>query len=390
MCKYFFFIITAFTLVLLPGLSAHAAPQARGLTGDTCRNSGILFKSVAESDKSLNLSSAFISSNVVEYSYTTNWSGSMTCTYGNVGIGGLLQDHLYYFDGFNSNPVYLNFNSADGEESYWIKLTTQITGSTKVTVSGIVGIHSIAYQTQYTLRAELLTTAPSNVDTYTKTTTNGALSVVPVVMSGTGAGSDSPLLSSKTYAYRAWTNMMADTARKSWDTDYFLAYEKITIQFEPKETTCNLVHDMTIKLPPAPLSTLKANGKANGANFTLPIKCGNLAGIKTATRGITAWLSSNDLVPTDTTHQIMVNDETTAGGVGIAIRSLSFLGQYDEVQLSSSTDIESASQILDIAKNENIENTISINLHAYYKVYDASALTTGKVVGTAQIIFGYD
>ena len=76
----------------------------------------------------------------------------MTCTYGNIGIGGLAQDHLYYFTGFNGSPVYLNFNSADGESSYWIKLTAIISGDTKVTVSGIVGIHSLSYQTQYTLR----------------------------------------------------------------------------------------------------------------------------------------------------------------------------------------------------------------------------------------------
>lgn len=146
MSKSFYLIIAVFALIFIPGFSALAQPQSRGLTGDTCRNSGILFKNVAEADKSLNLSSEFLTSNVVERTYTTSWSGSMTCTYGNVGIGGVLQDHLYYFTGFNNNPVYLNFNSADGENSYWIKVTAQITGTTKVTVSGIVGIHSSPIQ----------------------------------------------------------------------------------------------------------------------------------------------------------------------------------------------------------------------------------------------------
>lgn len=390
MSKSFYLIIAVFALIFIPGSSALAQPQSRGLTGDTCRNSGILFKNVAEADKSLNLSSEFLTSNVVERTYTTSWSGSMTCTYGNVGIGGVLQDHLYYFTGFNNNPVYLNFNSADGENSYWIKVTAQITGTTKVTVSGIVGIHSLAYPTQYTLRAELLNTPPTGVAAYTKTTTNGALSVIPAVMSGTGSGADSPLLSSKTYAYRAWDNMMTDTSRKSWNTDYFLAYEKVTIQFEPKETTCNMTHDMTVKLPPASLRTLKINGKANGADFTIPFKCGNLAGVKTATRNIKAWISSNDLVTTDSTYQVMVNDETTAGGVGIALRSRYFLGEHEEIKISSSNNMEHATQILDIAKDDNIQDIQYIYLHAYYKVYNASALSTGTVVATAQIMFGYD
>nr|WP_142008222.1 fimbrial protein [Serratia fonticola] len=386
-----YIVIAMIALIFIPGVSAQAeTPQQRGITGDTCRNAGIFFASVAESDKSLNLSSAFINSNVVEYSYTTNWSGSMTCAYGNVGIGGIAQDHLYYFTGFNGNPVYLNFKSADGDGSYWIKVTTEITGDTRVTVSGVVGIHSLSYQTQYTLRAELLDSPPTGVETYTKTTTAGALSVIPAVMSGTGKGSSSPFLSSKTYAYRAWSNMMSDASRKSWDTDYFLAYEKITIQFEPKETTCNMTRDMTVKLPTAPLKTLKTNGKANGADFTIPLKCGNLAGISTSTRNVKAWLSSNDLLSTDTTYQIMVNDETTAGGVGIAIRSQYFLGDSDEVKISSSNDMENASQILDISKGDDIGDIQYIRLHAYYKVYNASALSTGIVVATAQIMFGYD
>lgn len=390
MSKPLFFIVAVFSLIIIPGFSAQGAPQPRALTGDTCRNSGIFSKSVAESDKSLNLSSAFINSTVVERTYTTSWSGNMTCTYGNVGIGGLLQDHLYYFTGFNNNPVYLNFNSTDGESSYWIKITTEITGDTKITVNGIVGIHSLSYQTQYTLRAELLSSPPSGVASYTKTTTSGALSVIPVVMSGTGSGTDSPLLSSKTYAVRAWNNMMSDVERKSWETDYFLAYEKVIIQFEPKETTCNMTHDMTIKLPPAPLKVLKTNGRANGADFTLPVKCGNLAGVKTSTRNVKAWLSSNDLLSTDSSSQIMVNDETTAGGVGIAIRSRSFMGDFEEVKISSSTSMENASQILDIARDDDITDTQYILLHAYYKVYDAAALSTGTVVATAQIMFGYD
>ncbi len=86
----------------------------------------------------------------------------------------------------------------------------------------------------------------------------------------------------------------------------------------------------------------------------------------------------------------MVNDETTAGGVGIAIRSRYFLGDYEEVKISSSNDMEHATQILDIAKNDDIQDIQYIYLHAYYKVYKASALSTGTVVATAQIMLGYD
>ncbi|HAT2830536.1 TPA: fimbrial protein [Klebsiella oxytoca] len=393
MRKLFYLMMTALVLTVFPIISSHAQaqPQTRGITGDTCRNSGILFTNVSEADKSLNLSSAFINSNVVEYTYTTSWAGSMTCTYGNIGVGGLAQDHLYYFTAFNNSPVYLHFNSANGENSYWIKLTSAITGSTKVTVSGIVGIHSLGYQTQYTLRAELLTVAPTGVESITKTTTNGALTIISAVMSGSGSGSDGwSLFDRRNYAQRAWDNMMAETPRKSWSTSDFLAYEKLTIQFEPKETTCNMLRDMSIHLPPAPYNVLKKKGRAEGSDFTIPLRCGNLAGIKTSTRNVQIWLSSNDLVETDVTKQIMVNSETTAGGVGVAIRSRIYWGDYEEVQISSSNDLEHATPIKNIDKGDDISSIVNIDLHAYYKVYDSSKLSTGTVVATAQIMFSYD
>ena len=100
--------------------------------------------------------------------------------------------------------------------------------------------------------------------------------------------------------------------------------------------------------------------------------------------------NSNDVITTDGSSQTMVNDETTAGGVGIAIRSRSFMGDFEEVKLSSSTSMGNATQILDIVKDDDIQDTQYILLHAYYRVYDASALSTGTVVATAQIMFGYD
>lgn len=329
-----------------------------GVVGDTCRPSGVFHKSVAESNKSVNLSSAFLYSNVIEWSATTNWNGKMTCVYGGVGVGNLMQDHLYYFTGFNGDPVYLEFQNDENESSYWIKLTAEITGDTKHTVSGITGPHSLAYQTQYSVRAELLSAPPQGVSDKTKTTSNGNISVIPAVMSGTGSGSDKPAFSKKTYAYRAWTNMMNDVSVKEWDTGDFLAYEKISIQFEPKKTTCNLNHDMTVNLPRASLSTLKDSGAANGVNFTLPIVCSNGSGVSYSSRNIKAWLSSNDLYADDGTNQILINDSSTAGGVGIAIRST----KGETIRISRDNTLNNASEIFSLSKDEDLEVSLIFHL----------------------------
>jgi hypothetical protein len=76
---------------------------------------------------------------------------------------------VYFYSAFGSKPVYLNYTSADGAEDYWIKVTDEITGSTKTTINGIAGIHSLgSYQTQFTLTFEYLSEKPAGVTDYTK------------------------------------------------------------------------------------------------------------------------------------------------------------------------------------------------------------------------------
>lgn len=398
MLKHFFTAIamaaTLFTTGAMAQLPA-ADIDAYGLMGDTCGiTSGLFSKTrVAESDKTLNLSTAFLSGTKATFSYTTAWSGRMSCTYGNVGIGGLLQDHLYYFTALGGNPVYLNFTSADGESDYWVKVTAEITGDTKVTVNGIIGTHSISYQTSYTITAELLSTAPSGVESYTKTTTSGVASIIPAVMSGAGA-SDSTfggLWGNKyTYAEEVFDNMMNDLDRSSWSTSRYIAFERLYIQFDPNQTTCNLKKDMTVQLPPTSVSILQRDGKAPGTNFVVPITCVNMLGGSKSTRNIRAWISSNDILNDASTGTILVNDETDAGGVGISLRPYNLGIAEDDLVISSGMTDLGATEIFTIDEGEAVDGDFALYMNAYYKVYNASALTSGKVVATAQIMFGYD
>lgn len=306
----------------------------------------------------------------------------MTCTTG-------ILDTVYFFDAFGGNPVYMNYTSNDGTKDYWIKVTNEITGNTKSSVSGITGLHGMSnYQTQYTLTFELLSSAPSGVSDYTKTTSSGSINVYPAILSDGDSSSkyDCVLIwSCSTYASNVWDYMMNDTAK--WSTARYMAYEKVSIQFEPDETTCNMERDITIKLPPATVDILAANGEAPGTSFKLPVTCQDALGDAMATRNITAWLSSNDILNSADTGTILVNEDSEAGGVGISVRSI---GTASDIVFASGTTKLSATSVLDIAENNSVESAFNINLYAYYKVYDSSSLTTGAVVATAQIMFGYD
>lgn len=343
---------------------------------------GITLGSVKQSNKSINLSTVFTSSTIYTVSNTTGWSGSMTCTTG-------VFDTVYYFDSFGGKPVYMNYISTDGTKNYWIKVTNEITGDKKASVSGITGIHGMSnYQTQYTLTFELLSSAPSGVSDNTKTTTSGSIYLYPGILSDGDSDSkyDCVLVwSCSTYAENVWDYMMNDTAK--WSTARYMAYERVSVQFEPDETTCNMINDITVKLPSTTVDILSRNGEAPGTNFRLPISCRDALGDTMSTRNITAWLSSNDILNSADTGTILVNEDSEAGGVGISVRSVA---TGSDLTFSSGTTKSSASTILEIAENDSVDSALNVNLYAYYKVYDSSALSTGAVVGTAQLMFGYD
>lgn len=339
---------------------------------------------VKHSEKSINLSTAFTASTVYTVNYTSSWSGSFTCT---LGIG---LDSVYFFSAFNSKPLYLNYTSSDGTEDYWIKVTNEITGSTKTTINGIAGIHSLGnYQTQYTLTFEYLSEKPEGVSESTKTTTSGSIYIFPAVVSDSSSSTTYCtsvwLCQSQSYADNAWDYMMNDTT--SWSSSRFLGYERIAINFDPQQTTCNLTHDLTVKLPPATLDTLQSEGEASGTSFRLPVSCRDALGDSISTRNITGWLSSADILNGADTGTVLVNEDSEAGGVGISVRAAS---TGSDITFASGTSQQGATEIFTVQTGDSVESAFNVNLYAYYKVYDASQLTTGNVVATAQLMLGYD
>lgn len=345
---------------------------------------GILLGSVKHSEKSINLSTAFTASTVYTVNYTSSWSGSFTCT---LGLG---LDTVYFFSAFGGKPVYLNYTSPDGTEDYWIKVTNQITGSTKTTVNGLAGVHSLgSYQTQYTLTFEYLSQKPQGVSASTKTTTSGSIYIVPAVVSDSSSSTtyctSIVLCQSQSYADNVWSYMMNDTT--SWSSARYLGYERIAINFEPKQTTCNLMHDVTVKLPPATLDTLLAQGEAPGTNFRLPVVCRDAMGDTISTRNITGWLSSSDILSNADKGTVLVNEDSEAGGVGVSVRTAS---TGNDITFASGSSQQGATEIFSLHTGDSIESAFNVNLYAYYKVYDATQLSTGNVFATAQLMLGYD
>ncbi|WP_058913384.1 fimbrial protein [Entomohabitans teleogrylli] len=374
-------------IFLLAGyVTAVKAEDERGVIANTCDPYGFVLKKkrVQESLRSINLSKAFLNGNKVSYTWTTSWSGKMNC----LGTA----DYAYFFSAIDDRPFYVLFASAYRDSYYWIKFNLKVEGPPRVKVRGLPGVYSIArYRTDYTLTAELLTEKPQDAEGRSKMVTTGLANLPAIVMSGHGDGSNSygGITGNKyTYASEVWDYVMQGTPASGWNTDHYLAFEQLAIQFEPTQTTCDLPHDMTVMLNPVTIDSLNEKGGTAGEKaFTLPVSCDSLQGGNRATRNVTAWLASNDLIEDGDTGYVMVNDDSDALGVGIALRQP---GGNRVVIANGIGSAPGTTELLHISKDQDTGSRFFIRLVAYYQVYDKKVLSTGSVLGTAQLMFNYD
>lgn len=359
------------------------------LRADSCRPYNPLWKRkrVQESRKSLELSTAFMNKKVVERTWSTSWTGKMTC----YGTG----NNVYLFSAFNGGPLYINFVDTNSDSNYWVKFDITITGPEKLRVKGgyLNNVFRLGnYQTTYKLRAELLDEAPgAEAQSRSKVVYSGIASMVPIVMSGDGGadytyGSGS---SKQTYGEEAWAAMISDTPASGWNTKHYVAFETLSVQFSPNQTTCSLAHDVTVMMPPVTLAALKQNSRGQGGekSFSLPVVCRNPVNSRNATRSITAWIASNDVVGDSDTGEIMINDDSDGEGVGVSLRK----PNGERVIIANGIGPQNgATPLLTIQSHSPTEGRYNIPLVAYYQVFDMKSLSTGHIVATAQVMFGYD
>ncbi|MBB1200317.1 hypothetical protein EGM70_08420 [Enterobacteriaceae bacterium 89] len=373
-------------IFLMMGVVTGARAEGdKGVVANTCDPYGFVLKKkrVQESIKTINLSTAFLTTDKVSYTWNTSWAGKMNC------LGSA--DNVFFFSAIGDGPYYALFTHPNDESYHWIKFTVKITGPVKTKVRGFPGVYSISrYRTDYTFTAELLKEKPQDAEGRMTTLTNGVLNLPMAVMSGHG-GADKGYggVSGSKYSYgdEVWGYVQQGTPATGWNTDHYLAFEQLSIQFSPNETTCDLPHDMTITLNPVSIDELRIKGKAGERAFSLPIECVGLKGGTRVTRNISAWLASNDLIENGQTGYTLVNDDSDALGVGIGLR----LPNGTRVAIANGIGtVPGTTELLRYARGQEITPRSHIRLVAYYQVYDKSVLSTGSVLGTAQLMFNYD
>lgn len=361
------------------------AEMDKGIVVNTCDPYGFVLKKkrVQESLKSINLSTAFLNTNKVSFTWDTSWSGKMNC------LG--TSDNAFFFSAIGDGPYYALFTNSRDDSYNWIKFSIKVTGPVKTKIRGLPGVYSIArYQTSYIVTAELLKEKPQDAEGRFTTVINGIFNLPVIVMSGHG-GADNGyggITGNKyTYGDEVMGYIQQGTPASGWNTDHFIAFENLSIQFAPNDTTCDLPHDMTISLTPVSIDELKEKNTAGERAFSIPVECVNLKGGTQVTRNISAWLASNDLIDDGDIGYVMVNDDSDALGVGIGLR---LPGGAKVAMANGIGTAPGVTELMRYSEGQDVSPRTSIKLIAYYQVYDRSVLSTGSVLGTAQLMFNYD
>ncbi len=225
----------------------------------------------------------------------------------------------------------------------------------------------------YTLTATLLPRAPGAVNAnFSQSTTTGVATLTPLVLENTNWGIFVQIPTVDQVA--------AIVASKAWTSKY-LAYNELTVTFNPPETTCDMP-DQNVHLPKVSLSDLKLGMDTGSTPVQLPVTCSNTL-VNASTRGISAWLYSADIV--DSNNLVMRNGSSTSSGIGIALKN----SAGSDISLSAATTQNTATSILNIVRGGDSSNVV-IDINAFYKIFDTQTASAGTVIATAMLYFNYE
>nr|WP_314267230.1 fimbrial protein [uncultured Moellerella sp.] len=160
-------------------------------------------------------------------------------------------------------------------------------------------------------------------------------------------------------------------------------FQPVIIKFNHKETTCQFTNSgTTVTLPDINRTALLSSGQSGYTNFNLDFSCSFLLNNKTS-NPIKAYLSSSHLT---TDKKIMIDPSSNgAKGVGIALN----YQQKSVIFSANQGQRENATLLINKKEGERLEKSFSLNMDAYYQVYDKKNLTAGKLNTTAILNLEY-
>ncbi|AKG68308.1 P pilus assembly protein, pilin FimA [Serratia fonticola] len=175
-----------------------------------------------------------------------------------------------------------------------------------------------------------------------------------------------------------------------WPTDQRDMYmQPVNIIYKPKATTCSFENaGLMVKLPRLGLAQLADQHRPGYTPFSLNMRCDNRLENGTTDRGIDMFLSSNNLLASDSSVMI---DTGVDSAKGIGIRLVQASQPALPVTMSSSnTHKGNATSLFTITAGHPLEPQFTLQMGAYYYPYNLTAAGKGKISTTATLNIIYE
>lgn len=162
----------------------------------------------------------------------------------------------------------------------------------------------------------------------------------------------------------------------------------VMLTYDVKPTTCYLSDTRPVVLPEVSIYHLLSSARAGYTPFRLNIECEHIA-FGRSDRKINMYLYTSDMWHSDRTVLV---DSSPGAAQGVGIRLVDQRKREIPVVFSNVGGWRpsyNSTSIFNVSKEESLDNNFSIDMAAYYHVFNKQAVTAGRVrVGAAlQIVY---
>lgn len=337
----------------------------------SCNNTGNKDAPALNFDLSLDLSST---STTVNKPTRTAFPGQYHCS-----APGLLQQNNVGIDSpFRQSTIAIGFNG--GKQV--VSISVNSIGQQSVTNIQPGDYAASTLDTNFTIQFKLLSSPPAS--NY-KVVAGSTVLISPVMMA-----TDVTSLGLVNWLLRLVSDLVTFLVTLQWPThaeDMF--YQPMQLTYNPVTTTCNFSNQgLTVPLPLISIQDVKTNSLAGYTPFTLNFTCSDLAGGTSASRDISMFLASSNLLATDNT---VLTNTATQGATGVGFRLVKASTTSSPIIFSNSVSAQnSATNIFSVTKGSALSPSFSINMGAYYYPYDPNNITKGPMTSNATLVFAYN
>lgn len=160
--------------------------------------------------------------------------------------------------------------------------------------------------------------------------------------------------------------------------------QPMRIKYSPKTTTCRFDNaGLMVRMPKMGVAQVLNNHQPGYTPFSLNISCQNMQQEGIADRAVEMFLSSNNLLATDTS---VLTNANASGAQGVGLRLVKRdLPSSPIILATSNVDRGSATTLFNVTAGSSLNNNFTIGMGVYYYPYQRNRVTQGEINTSATL-----